>query len=169
QDLDNQVLMPFSTMQSLSGNRARPDIQIQLTVAERTQMDAVVQRISRLLRNAHGLGIDEDDDFQIQTAAQLTSAINSILTNVTVVMGGIVGISLLVGGIGIMNIMLVSVTERTREIGICKAIGAKRHQILLQFLFESGFLSLLGGLIALLTGYRIGPAVPPTVPGLHPP
>src|SRR5690606_41127508 len=127
-------LMPVSTMQTLTGNRARPDIQIQLTVANRGDMEAVVQRIGRLLRSAHGLAPDDDDDFQIQTAEELRNTIDSILTNVTVVMGGIVGISLLVGGIGIMNIMLVSVTERTREIGICKAIGAKRHHILFQFL-----------------------------------
>jgi len=165
-DLDNRVILPFSTMQALSGNRGRPpDIQIQLTVANLAEMDAVVQRIARLLRQAHDLGPDEDDDFQIQTAEQLTSTINSILTNVTVVMGGIVGISLLVGGIGIMNIMLVSVTERTREIGICKAIGAKRHHILFQFLLEALVLCLIGGLFGLLIGYGIGALAASLIPG----
>ena len=165
-DLDNRVILPFSTMQALSGSRGRPpDIQIQLTVANLAEMDAVVQRISRLLRDAHDLRPDDDDDFQIQTAEQLTSTINSILTNVTVVMGGIVGISLLVGGIGIMNIMLVSVTERTREIGICKAIGAKRHHILLQFLLEALVLCLIGGLVGLAIGYGIGALAASLIPG----
>jgi putative ABC transport system permease protein len=164
-DLDNRVLLPFSTMQTLTGNRNRPDIQIQLTVADGDQMETVVQLIERLLRNAHGLGPDDDDDFQIQTAEQLRSTIDSILTNVTVVMGGIVGISLLVGGIGIMNIMLVSVTERTREIGICKAIGAKRHHILLQFLLEALVLCLIGGLVGLGIGYGIGALAASLIPG----
>ncbi|MFO7286280.1 MAG: ABC transporter permease [Gammaproteobacteria bacterium] len=165
-DLDNRVILPFSTMQALSGNRGRPpDIQIQLNVANLAEMDAVVQRIARLLRQAHDLGPEDEDDFQIQTAEQLTSTINSILTNVTVVMGGIVGISLLVGGIGIMNIMLVSVTERTREIGICKAIGAKRHHILFQFLLEALVLCLIGGLFGLLIGYGIGALAASLIPG----
>jgi len=164
-DLDNRVLLPFSTMQTLTGNRARPDIQIQLTVANRDEMESVVQRIERLLRSAHGLGPDDDDDFQIQTAEELRNTIDSILTNVTVVMGGIVGISLLVGGIGIMNIMLVSVTERTREIGICKAIGAKRHHILFQFLLEALVLCLIGGLVGLAIGYGIGALAASLIPG----
>src|SRR5690606_21612429 len=119
-------------------------------------MDGVTQVIRRLLRDAHGLEAGDDDDFRIQSAAQLQSSFNEIVGTVTVVMGGIVGISLLVGGIGIMNIMLVSVTERTREIGICKAIGAKRHHILLQFLLEALMLCLLGGLAGLAIGYGIG-------------
>jgi putative ABC transport system permease protein len=168
QDLDNRALMPYSTMQAQSGNRARPDIQIQLTVADLGEMEGVIQRIARLLRAAHGLDDDAADDFQIQTAEQLTSTIDSILTNVTVVMGGIVGISLLVGGIGIMNIMLVSVTERTREIGICKAIGAKRHHILLQFLLEALVLCLIGGLVGLAIGYGIGALAASLIPGFPP-
>ena len=165
QSQDNYVLLPFSTMRSLVGNQIQPDIFIQLSIADIEQIPAIRDRIVALLREAHGLAAGEDNDFQVQTSEQLTATFNSIIGSVTLVMGGIVGISLLVGGIGIMNIMLVSVTERTREIGICKAIGAKRHQILLQFLFESLFLCLLGGLIGLVFGYGIGAAVAAAIPG----
>jgi putative ABC transport system permease protein len=156
QSQDRQVILPFNTMRSLIGNQVTADLFIQLTVSDLENIDNVSNNITALLRNAHGLEDDEEDDFRIQSSAQLADAVSSILGSVTLVMGGIVSISLLVGGIGIMNIMLVSVTERTREIGICKAIGAKRHQILLQFLFESIFLCLLGGLIGLILGYGFG-------------
>ena len=165
QSLDNRVFLPFSTMQSLRGNQVQPDIQIQLTVANVANIDSIVRVIERLLRTAHKLQPDVDDNFRIRTAEQLQSTFTTILTNVTVVMGGIVGISLLVGGIGIMNIMLVSVTERTREIGICKAIGAKRHHILLQFLLEALMLCLLGGVAGLIIGYGIGALAASLIPG----
>jgi putative ABC transport system permease protein len=153
---DDRVLVPYSTMQSLQGNQARIDIRIQLSLSETADVDDVTSQLTTLLRNAHDLDSNEDDDFVIETAEQMMDTFDSILGVVTIVIGGIVGISLLVGGIGIMNIMLVSVTERTREIGICKAIGAKRHHILLQFLIESMFLSLLGGLIGLGLGFGLG-------------
>jgi putative ABC transport system permease protein len=168
QSQDRLVLLPYSTMQSLRGNRAQPNIAIQLTVANLDEMDSVIGVIRRLLRDAHNLTPDAEDDFRIQTAEQLTESFSAILMNVTVVMGGIVGISLLVGGIGIMNIMLVSVTERTREIGICKAIGAKRHHILLQFLLEALMLCLIGGVVGLAIGYGIGAAAASVIPGFPP-
>ncbi len=160
---DNFVALPYSTMRSLNGNQIQPDIRILLTINNVDETELIKQRIRRLLRQNHGL-TTEDDDFRIQTAEQLADTVNSILGSVTIVMGGIVGISLLVGGIGIMNIMLVSVTERTREIGICKAIGAKRYQILLQFLFESSFLCIIGGLIGLGIGYGLGYAASSMIP-----
>ena len=172
QGQDNQVLVPFSTMARLNGNRWRPNIQIMLTVADLNDLDTVTETIRRLLRNAHDLDDDEEDDFSFQTAGQLQDAIGSILDTVTIVMGGIVSISLLVGGIGIMNIMLVSVTERTREIGICKAIGAKRHHILLQFLLEALVLCLIGGAVGLAFGYGIAvmaTALIPDFPTAHTP
>jgi putative ABC transport system permease protein len=140
------------------------DISILLTVSDINELDLVADRIQRVLRQAHNL-TTEEDDFQLQTSEQMADTVNTILGTVTIVMGGIVSISLLVGGIGIMNIMLVSVTERTREIGICKAIGAKRYQILLQFLFESSFLCIIGGLIGLVIGYGIGTLVASVIPG----
>ena len=168
QQLDNVVMVPYDTLTSMQGNLMFPNMQIQLTVADLERMDAITAIIGRLLRSSHALEPDEPDDFRVQTAEQLRSTLDSIINNVTVVMAGIVGISLLVGGIGIMNIMLVSVTERTREIGICKAIGAKRHHILLQFLLEALVLCLLGGAIGLVIGYGIGALAASFIPGFPP-
>jgi putative ABC transport system permease protein len=168
QSQDNRVMMPFSTMTSLQGNQRLPDIAVALTVANVDDIESVRQQISRLLRNAHKLKRDAEDDFRIQTAEQLQDTFNSILTTVTIVMTSLVSISLLVGGIGIMNIMLVSVTERTREIGICKAIGAKRHHILLQFLLEALVLCLLGGVAGLVIGYGLGALAASLIPGFPP-
>lgn len=165
QGQDNFVLVPFSTMTRINGNRWRPNIQIQLSVSDINEVDTVTGSIRRLLRNTHNLDDDEDDDFSFQTAQELQDSIGSILDTVTIVMGGIVSISLLVGGIGIMNIMLVTVTERTREIGICKAIGAKRHHILLQFLLEALVLCLIGGIVGLGIGYGIAAIATALIPG----
>lgn len=161
---DDIVFMPYNTMRSLQGNQARTDIQIQLSLSDTAVVEDVVQQLTSLLRNAHDLDSDEDDDFQIQTAEQLMETFDTVINMVTIVIGGIVSISLLVGGIGIMNIMLVSVTERTREIGICKAIGAKRHHILMQFLIEALLLSLLGGIIGLAIGYGLGTLISNSIP-----
>lgn len=165
---DDIVLIPYSTMQSLQGNQARTDIQIQLSLTEGVHIEDVAGQLTAMLRNAHDLSADEDDDFVIQTSEQLMETFDQIIGMVTIVIGGIVSISLLVGGIGIMNIMLVSVTERTREIGICKAIGAKRHHILMQFLIEALLLSLLGGLIGLALGYGLGTLIASSIPGFPP-
>jgi len=165
QSQDNLVLVPFNTLASLQGNQRQRDLWIRLTIRDLAELDNINATITRLLRSAHNLGADDEDDFRVQTAEQLQDTIESILNTVTVVMGGIVGISLLVGGIGIMNIMLVSVTERTREIGICKAIGAKRRHILLQFLLEALVLCLLGGLVGLAFGYGIGAGAASLIPG----
>jgi len=168
ESLDDRVMIPYSTMASMQGNQALPDIQIQLTISDLNEMDTIVGLISRLLRSAHNLGPDDEDDFRIQTAEQLRSTLDSVLSTATIVLAGIVSISLLVGGIGIMNIMLVTVTERTREIGICKAIGAKRHHILLQFLLEALVLCLLGGVVGLMLGYGIGAVAASYIPGFPP-
>jgi len=162
---DDIVLTPYSTMRSLQGNQSRIDIQIQLSLSDDVVVEDVIQQLTALLRNAHDLGSEEDDDFRIQTSEQLMETFDTVINMVTIVIGGIVSISLLVGGIGIMNIMLVSVTERTREIGICKAIGAKRHHILMQFLIEALLLSLLGGLIGLAIGYGLGTLISNSIPG----
>ena len=165
---DDIVLVPYATMVSLQGNQARTDIQIQLSLSEDADVEDVTRQLTALLRNAHDLGPEDDDDFVINTAEQLLETFDTIINMVTLVIGGIVSISLLVGGIGIMNIMLVSVTERTREIGICKAIGAKRHHILAQFLIEAMLLSLLGGLVGLAAGYGLGTAISSSIDSFPP-
>jgi len=165
---DDLVLLPYSTMQRLIGTSRRLDIQIQLRVDDVDRMDEATERLRRVLRQQRGLRPGQADDFRVQTAEQLTESFNSILNTVTAVAAGIVGISLLVGGIGIMNIMLVSVTERTREIGILKALGATRGDILLQFLIEAVLLSVLGGLIGLAIGYGVGALAAMLLPGFPP-
>jgi len=167
-DQDDRVILPYQTMQSLLGNQTVTDIQIQLTVADQDNVQSVKSHVRTLLRNSHDLTPSDDDDFRIQTAEQLAETFETIINTVTMVVGGIVSISLLVGGIGIMNIMLVSVTERTREIGICKAIGAKRYHILMQFLVEALLLSLLGGAIGLGLGYGIGVLIASSIPAFPP-
>ena len=155
-DQDDFILLPYSTTRALLGGAEEPDISISLQVDDMQTMTQTKQHIKNLLRRNHKLGKDTADDFKIATADQMLDTFNQIIGSTTLVLGGIVGISLLVGGIGIMNIMLVSVTERTREIGIQKALGATRFDILLQFLIEAIFLCLLGGLIGLLLGFGAG-------------
>ena len=168
QSRDNIVLIPYSTMVSILGNQSQIDIGIQLSLTPAANLENVVSQLTTVLRSAHDLRSNEDDDFRIQTAEQLMEQFDQILGTLTMVIGGIVSISLLVGGIGIMNIMLVSVTERTREIGICKAIGAKSNHILMQFLIEATLLSLLGGLIGLLSGYGLGMLISNSIPDFPP-
>jgi putative ABC transport system permease protein len=161
---DDFALIPFSTGQAVGGNKVKLNISISFTVDEIDQLDAVQGRLTSLLRQAHQLKPGQRNDFKVQSSQELTDSFSDIINTLTLVLGGIVSISLLVGGIGIMNIMLVSVTERTREIGICKALGAQRHHILLQFLIEATTLSLLGGLIGLALGYLLGFGVARMIP-----
>jgi len=165
---DNYVLMPYATAKRLMGASRDLDIQIQLLVDDLNRQDEVKERIRRVLRQEHGLGPGDADDFRVRTAEQLTESFNKVIDTITLVMGGIVGISLLVGGIGIMNIMLVSVTERTREIGILKALGATRQDILLQFLIEALALCMIGGLIGIAIGFGLGALVSTLLPGFPP-
>src|SRR5690606_1085300 len=118
QSQDNFLILPYGNMRTLVRKQNRPDTAIHHSLSNVNELDSVRDRITTLLRFSHGLDSDDEDDFQVQTSEQLTSTFNTIISSVTLVMSGIVGISLLVGGIGIMNIMLVSVTERTKEIGI---------------------------------------------------
>jgi putative ABC transport system permease protein len=118
-------------------------------------MDTVSAQMEYMLRRSHKLETADESDFNIMNQTDTLNTLSSITNTLTIFLGAIAGISLLVGGIGVMNIMLVSVTERTKEIGLRKAVGATRNQILIQFLFESVTLSLLGGLIGILFGVGI--------------
>jgi putative ABC transport system permease protein len=165
---DNYMIIPFKTGQSIIGNNTRPFMQITLAVRDLSRLDETRQHATLVMRNAHRLKPDEKDDFEINSADQVAKTFDKISTTVTLVMAGIVGIALLVGGIGIMNIMLVSVKERTREIGICKAIGARSRDILMQFLIEAVTLSLLGGVLGLAIGYALGAGIAAMIPDFPP-
>ena len=165
---DDFVLLPYATARRLMGASRDLDIQIQLLVDDIARQDEVKERIRRVLRQEHGLKPGQPDDFRVQTHELLTESFNTVINAITAVMAGIVSISLLVGGIGIMNIMLVSVTERTREIGILKALGATRQDILLQFLIEALALCMIGGLIGVAAGYGLGALVATLLPGFPP-
>jgi putative ABC transport system permease protein len=154
---DDQVLIPISTAQRyfLSGTSVRS---IAVSVASADEIELAKARMTALLEQRHGTD-GTNDDFNVSDQAQLLDTFSSVTGLLTLLLGGIASISLLVGGIGIMNIMLVSVRERTREIGIRKAIGARGSDILLQFLVEALVLSLLGGLIGIVLGVAISAAI----------
>jgi putative ABC transport system permease protein len=165
---DNYMIIPFKTGQSIIGNNTRPQLRITLAVRDLARLDETRRHVASVMRQAHRLRGEDKDDFEIESADQIAKSFEKISTTVTLVMGGVVGIALLVGGIGIMNIMLVSVKERTREIGICKAIGARSRDILMQFLIEAVTLSLLGGLLGLVIGYGLGFAIARMIPDFPP-
>jgi putative ABC transport system permease protein len=120
-------------------------------------MEDAENEISTILRLRHRIGIGADDDFTISSQQSLIETLEATTNTLVIFLGSIAGISLFVGGIGVMNIMLVSVTERTREIGIRKAIGAKKRDIMFQFVTEAVLLTMTGGLIGLLIGFGLTP------------
>ncbi len=157
---DELVVTPITTFQARlfsqktpSGKDAVQSISVQVASAE--VMDEVTEEIETLLRKRHKIDEDEEGDFVVMSPEQLMGTFETITLALTIFLGLIGGISLLVGSIGIMNIMLVSVTERTREIGLRKAIGAKRRDILMQFLLEASVLSLVGGAIGLTGAWLV--------------
>jgi putative ABC transport system permease protein len=151
QNPDDQVMVPVGVVQQyfVGGKSVRS---IGVSVAKADEMTAASTAITSLLTERHGLSATDTADFNVFNQTQLLDAASSISGTLTLLLGGIASISLVVGGIGIMNIMLVSVRERTREIGIRKAIGARGRDILAQFLVEALTLSLLGGLIGIVVG-----------------
>ena len=154
QNPDDQVLVPLATVSKyfVAGDTVRT---IGVSVSSDDQMASVTTAITALLRVRHKLAATDTADFSIFNQTQLLDAASSISATLTLLLGGIASISLVVGGIGIMNIMLVSVRERTREIGIRKAVGARGRDILAQFLIEALTLSLLGGLIGIAVGLGV--------------
>ena len=162
---DSAVLIPLSTAQTRVGNSGafRGSLKLSsvyIKVDEQSNMDAANDQVTAVLRERHRLGDEYKNDFNIMNQAQLLEFSDTMATTLTAFLGSIAGVSLLVGGIGVMNIMLVSVTERTREIGLRKAVGAKRRDILMQFLVEAMVLSLIGGFMGIGVGYGISRALP---------
>ena len=168
QNLDNQVFIPLTTAQIKfggAGNRTIQAINVQTISAD--QMALAKAELTAILRARHGLWPNQADDFSVRDQTQIVEMVQETSQTFTVLLGSIAAISLVVGGIGIMNIMLVSVTERTREIGIRKAVGAERRHILAQFLAEAVVLSLLGGLFGVLVGWGGAQVVTPLLGGTH--
>jgi len=150
-DQDDTIMIPYTTMQKrILGITYVQQIVVSAVSAEQTQL--VQEQIAMLLRQRHRLRAGRNDDFNIRNLSDITEAASNSATVMAVLLGSIASVSLLVGGIGIMNIMLVSVTERTREIGIRMAVGARRRDIMLQFIVEAVVMAASGGLIGILLG-----------------
>ena len=157
QDQDNVVLMPLSAFQRrIAGDRDIDSIYV--AALDGVATSSVQADIETILRETRRIAPGADDNFDVRDMTQIADAMTSATTTMTGMLGAVAGVSLLVGGIGIMNIMLVSVTERTREIGIRLAIGAHEKHILIQFLVEATVLSLLGGLIGIALGLSLAGA-----------
>ena len=157
---DDAILIPLTAMQQMvaqprTTQGERVVSSIALTVSEDGQSSYVVDEITNLLRSRHRLGPGVDDDFRITSMEEIASMLSETIGTMTLLLGAIAAISLLVGGIGVMNIMLVSVLERTREIGIRKALGARERDIWIQFLIEAAFLTLTGGIIGIILGWAV--------------
>ena len=150
-DQDDIIIVPYTTAQKKIMGRTRIN-SIIASAVDRTQIDLAEEQITTLLRQRHRIQPGQDDDFTVRSQLDIASAAGSTSKIMTILLGAIASISLIVGGIGIMNIMLVSVTERTREIGIRMAVGAKSRDILTQFLVESVALSFMGGIIGIILG-----------------
>jgi putative ABC transport system permease protein len=158
QDQDDTVLVPFTTVQKrLMGVQHVTNITV--SAENGVPLDTMTDQIAELLRLRHKLQPGTDDDFLVRTLEEMASVLTSTTNTMTYLLAGIAAVSLIVGGIGIMNIMLVSVTERTREIGLRLAVGARDLDVLLQFLVESIVLSLVGGAIGIALGFGISFAV----------
>ena len=152
QNQDDIVIIPFSTASAIYGSESMRKLVLAFQMRTGADMELAKQQIEEVLRARHHLKKGVKNDFRILAQEEIMKTISSVLMSVTLIMGAVVGIALLVGGIGIMNIMLVSVTERTREIGLRKSIGARRADVLVQFLIEAIALSGLGGVVGIIGG-----------------
>jgi putative ABC transport system permease protein len=153
QNQDDVIMVPLHTAQLKLGGAGTTTVKtINLQVRSADEMDVAQAQVTAIMRARHKLAVGAEDDFLVRNQADILSSVTSTSNTFTTLLGSIAAISLLVGGIGIMNIMLVSVTERTREVGLRKAVGAKRGDILVQFLTEAIVISALGGLIGVVLG-----------------
>ena len=151
QDQDNLLFVPYTTVMKriLAVNYIQG---IVCSATSEEDSDEAIKEISRILQDNHGIKIGEDNDFNVMSQQEILQTMSSVMDMLTILLACVAGISLLVGGIGIMNIMYVSVTERTKEIGLRMSIGAKERHIMLQFLIESIILSVSGGAIGVVLG-----------------
>ena len=157
---DSAILVPLTAIQQMvaqprTSQGERIISSIEITVSDEEEVTQIEEEITALLRDRHRLGPGVDDDFNIRSTTEISEAVTESTNQMTLLLGAIAAIALLVGGIGVMNIMLVSVLERTREIGIRKALGAKEHDIWLQFLIEAALLTLTGGIIGVIFGWGV--------------
>ena len=160
---DDGIFIPLTAMQQTvaqprTAQGGRIVSTITLTVSDQSQTQNVIDAITSLLRTRHQLASSADNDFNVMSIEEIASTLSQTIGTMTMLLGAIAAISLLVGGIGVMNIMLVSVLERTREIGIRKALGARERDIWGQFLIEAPFLTFAGGIIGVIG--RLGSLVP---------
>ncbi|MFC1953126.1 ABC transporter permease [Chloroflexota bacterium] len=160
ESVDDAILIPLTALQQAvaqprTAQGERVVSTVVLTVRDEQQAEYVVEEITTLLRDRHRLGPGVDDDFRITSVQEIANTISEVTGTMTLLLGAIAAISLLVGGIGVMNIMLVSVLERTREIGIRKALGARERDIWGQFLIEAALLTFTGGIIGVIIGWLI--------------
>ena len=168
QNQDDFVLIPITTARDIYGVEAFKQLRLDFQAESPETVDQAKDQIKEILRARHRIPEGVKNDFQVLLQEELLETTGAILGTITSVVGGIVSIALLVGGIGIMNIMLVSVTERTREIGVRKAVGARKSDILVQFLIEAVTISLVGGLIGVLAGWGLGILGAKAIPGFPP-
>lgn len=154
QDQNDVIIAPYTTVQRrlLSIDYIQG---INLSVTDEKKSEAAVEEFIQILRREHKIGEGDEDDFNVMSQSEMISTVSTVIDALKYLLGAIAGISLLVGGIGIMNIMLVSVTERTREIGLRMSVGGRSNDILMQFLIEAAVLSVIGGIIGIIIGYLL--------------
>lgn len=155
-NMDDQILIPLRTMEAMAKKSSAESIIITAIAKSIDGMSSVEPQVRAILRRHHALEAGAPDDFRIIRQTDLVDTFNDAFTSLSLIIGGIVGISLLVGGIGIMNIMLTSVQERRKEIGIRMSVGARKVDILLQFLMEAVSICLFGGFLGLILGHVLG-------------
>jgi len=165
QSRDDVILIPITTARDLYGMDSFKRLILDFQAVSAEDVEMAKDQLTEILRARHRIPKGKRNDFRVILQEEILETTGSILGTLTSVVGGVVSIALLVGGIGIMNIMLVSVTERTREIGIRKAVGARKSDILVQFLIEAVTISLVGGLIGVLGGWGLGILGAKAIPG----